>query len=143
MIKASQLDSFGNEINTLNKGELLKGSIQKFLNEENVVRVGGRLKHSNLAYGFKYQMLIHSKQLTTKLIFKAEHIRLMHAGPQLLNLATIHQHYWPVAGINLAKQIVRNCVICFKYKPKSAFDIMGDLPNYRCRFCRPFSIKRS
>ncbi|CAH2047764.1 unnamed protein product, partial [Iphiclides podalirius] len=37
--------------------------------------------------------------------------RLQHAGPQAL-LYSLREMYWPVAGRNLARQVVHSCVTC-------------------------------
>jgi len=52
--------------------------------KEGLLRVGGRLQQSMLLYQAMHQMILPSNHHFTKLIVSAEHIRLHHAGPQLL-----------------------------------------------------------
>ncbi|XP_073979886.1 uncharacterized protein [Rhodnius prolixus] len=59
--------------------------------------------------------------------------------PQSL-LTAIRQMYWPIKGKIMAKQICRECVICFKAEPKNKPAIMGHLPKDRVSVSRPFSI---
>ncbi|XP_017488266.1 PREDICTED: uncharacterized protein LOC108376560 [Rhagoletis zephyria] len=40
----------------------------------------------------------------------------------------------------LARKVVHNCILCFRYKPKLLNQIIGDLPSDRLRSVRPFLI---
>ncbi|KAK9685077.1 Integrase zinc binding domain [Popillia japonica] len=80
---------------------------------------------------------LDAKHTLTKLIFDDSHLKLMHAGPQLL-LSHIRENYWPIGGRNLAKQVVRNCVTRFKVNPKPLEALMGNLPNNRLEAKYPF-----
>ncbi|KAK9681010.1 hypothetical protein QE152_g38639 [Popillia japonica] len=63
----------------------------------------------------------------------------MHAGPQHL-LASIRESYWPISGRNLAKQVSRSCVQCFKVAPKTITPLMGNLPSSRVTIQLPFQV---
>ena len=65
------------------------------------------------------------------------HTRNKHAVAQAL-LAITRQKYWPEAGKKLAKQVVKNCVLCVRSKPKLMEQIMGELPAERVNMARPF-----
>ena len=77
--------------------------LQPFIDEDNVIRVGGRLHNSCLLYNQKHPNILPKHKLTNLL---AEHIHKsnLHSGPQQL-LAEIRQNYWPLNGKNLAKKI--------------------------------------
>ena len=68
-----------------------------------------------------------------------EHEKLYHSGPQHL-LAVIRERYWPISGRSLSKQIVRQCVKCFRYNSKLIKPIMGNLPEQRLTPKHPFDI---
>lgn len=101
-----------------------------FLDEDNLMRVGGRLLNSNFCYEKKHPLLLQSTHQFTKLLFYSEHKRLLHAGPQLL-LASIRDIYWPIGGRNLAKACYHRCVQCTRIRGKSVAPIMGNLPQQR------------
>lgn len=61
----------------------------------------------------------------------------MHAGSQQL-LASIRERYWPIKGRNAAKAVVRDCIRCFKAKPKACAPLMGRLPEERIKPSPPF-----
>ncbi|GFW02487.1 integrase catalytic domain-containing protein [Trichonephila clavipes] len=52
---------------------------------------------------------------------------------------TVRQEFWPLGGRNTARQIVQNCVVCFKNKPKNLEQIMGNLPRERITPSSPFT----
>lgn len=66
-----------------------------FLNENNLMRVEGRLIDSFYTYNIKHPILLQSTYRFTKLIFEFEHTKCMHAGPQLL-LASIRKNYMSI-----------------------------------------------
>lgn len=144
LVKLAQLESFGVEISIIHNNKSLNSkhrllSLNPFLDSEGLLRVGGRLKHSSLSFSKKHPLLLDGKHKLTKLIFEAEHLRLLHAGPQLL-LYTVRQNYWATSGMNVAKMTVRKCVKCFRAKPKPVNSIMADLPKHRVEIAKPFSI---
>ena len=59
-------------------------SLHPFTDKEGILRVGGRLQQSDLPYQTMHQIILPHHQHLTKLIVVHEHIRLHHAGPQLL-----------------------------------------------------------
>lgn len=78
-----------------------------------------------------------AKHKFTELLFSRAHLRLLHAGPQLL-LANIREEFWPLGGRNLARKITRNCVCCFRSRPSELQLMMGDLPSKRVNPAPPF-----
>ena len=59
-------------------------SLHPFIDHESLIRVRGRLQQSSLSYGTVHQLILPPNHHLTELIVSAEHIRLLHAGPQLL-----------------------------------------------------------
>ncbi|XP_062542019.1 uncharacterized protein LOC134210011 [Armigeres subalbatus] len=106
--------------------------------ENGILRVGGRLCHSDEHFDTKHPMVLPARHRLTRLIFEHYHLRLLHAGPQLL-LATVRQRYWPLGGRNVARQVVHKCVTCFRSKPRQVQQFMGELPSSRVTVSRPFS----
>ena len=68
-------------------------TLHPFIDKEGLLRVGGRLQQSTLPYQTMHQMILPSNHHFTKLVVSAEHIRLHHAGPQLL-IASLREKYW-------------------------------------------------
>ncbi|XP_072377915.1 uncharacterized protein [Diabrotica undecimpunctata] len=142
LIKLVQLDSFAEEISILNSNKPLPmkhklSNLTPFLDENHVLRVGGRLRLSGLDFNSKHPILISSNHPFNKLLFEHKHKVLLHAGPQLL-LSSIRQYYWPIRGRDLARKTVRNCLTCFKFKPTFASCPMASLPEARTTPSLPF-----
>ncbi|XP_011252903.1 uncharacterized protein LOC105249275 [Camponotus floridanus] len=66
--------------------------LRPFLDEEKIIRIGGRLKHSTLLFTTKHPILLAPHPLV-KLIIRHAHVRSLHASVQL-TLATTRQDYW-------------------------------------------------
>lgn len=74
-----------------NNSELI--TLDPFLDSKGLICVGGRLSHARISEEAKHPIILPCKHRVTRLIFKAEHIRLHHCGPEQL-LASIRQKYW-------------------------------------------------
>ncbi|XP_030759214.1 uncharacterized protein LOC115884703, partial [Sitophilus oryzae] len=142
LIRLIQNDVFAKEFSTLNnsksvnnKSKLIK--LHPFIDRDNIIRVGGRLRHSNYNYDKKFPIILPGKHYFSKLLVEYEHKRLLHAGPQLL-LSSIREKFWILSGRNLVRQVVRNCTVCYRCNPVPSEHLMGDLPSYRISQCRPF-----
>jgi len=88
-VKMVKQISYAQEMrNLMEKQEVAASSYLKtlhpFIDKEGLLRVGGRLQQSTLPYQTMHQMILPSNHHFTKLVVSAEHIRLHHAGPQLL-----------------------------------------------------------
>lgn len=66
-----------------------------------------------------------------------EHIRLFHAGPQLL-LASVREQFWPIGGRCLARSITKQCLVCTRFRGRTLQPIMGNLPTVRTTSTFPF-----
>jgi len=107
-IKIAQQEIYAPEINDLCKKVQVSPksqlqSLHPFLDKEGYLRVGGRLYHSHLPYDSKHQLTLPSVHHFTEMIIMNEHLRLLHAGPQLLS-ASLRQQYW----IPRKKEVIRS-----------------------------------
>ncbi|XP_053686155.1 uncharacterized protein LOC128735696 [Sabethes cyaneus] len=161
LIKQTQLAYFSSEIEFLvqdnrptRKEFKFKSqlkSLNPFVDAEGLLRIAGRLHNLDVPYDTKHPIVVPQKAHLTVLIFKQTHVRMLHAGPQLL-LATLRQRFWPIRGRDLAKKIVRQCITCFRCNPRSICQVMGPLPASRVTasrafincgvdYCGPFFVK--
>lgn len=143
LIRIAQSETFEKEILTLKKGISLNKNdrlspLTPFVDEKGILRVGGRLKHTDLPFDSKHPILLCSRHPLTKLIFEYKHKVLLHPGTQLL-LSSVRQYYWVIRGKDLSKAVVRNCLTCFKFKPQHFTSPMAALPNNRVKPSFPFA----
>ncbi|XP_038116630.1 uncharacterized protein LOC119768912 [Culex quinquefasciatus] len=106
--------------------------------KEGVIRVGGRLGNSDRNENFKHPIIIPGNHHFSKLLADCLHLRLFHAGTQLM-LATMRQKFWPLRGRDLCRQTTHQCKDCFKAKPQLLQQFMGQLPTPRTIAARPFT----
>lgn len=142
IMHTAQLEMFPDEYIILKSGSSLPKknrliSLTPFIDSNDILRVGGRLDNSPYSYDIKHPILLCSKHYITKIIFHMHHLKLLHAGPQLL-LSNIRQTYWPLGGRNLSKSITKGCIKCFRFKASSVQPIMGQLPESRTTLEFPF-----
>lgn len=143
LIKIVQHQSYSKEIAELRKSKSIYhnssiASLAPFLDEDGLLRVGGRLKNSDQPYNQRHQIILPNHHLTTLIANFYHHINL-HCGSQQL-LFALRQLYWPIKGRNLTRKITRNCLICFKTNPKPYLQLMGNLPKQRVTPSCPFTF---
>lgn len=86
MIRAVQKAAYEPEINALTKKQpLAKQStivkLNPFLDEDKLLRVGGRLRHAVITFDQQHQIILPKGHFSSLLLFKM-HWSNMHAGPQ-------------------------------------------------------------
>jgi len=143
LIRNVQATAFAQELKCLQLNKALSKdskllSLDPFLDQTGLIRVGGRLRNANLSYSSKHQLVLPSKHLFTNLLIERKHVRLLHAGVQM-TLTSIRQKFWPLNGRRTIRQIIRKCIRCFKTSPEAIQPIMGNLPKQRVKPAQPFS----
>ncbi|XP_039450509.1 uncharacterized protein LOC120429503 [Culex pipiens pallens] len=104
---------------------------------DGVMRVGGRLSNAKISTNRKHPLILDHHHPFTRLVVMYFHERLFHAGQQLL-IASVRSKFWPVNVHSLARQVIHECISCFKSKPKVIEQIMADLPAERVNPAPPF-----
>lgn len=134
---------FKEELTALRKWKLMSSksrlkSLNPFIDQDGLVRVGGRLSLSSLSDQRKFPIVLPPSYKITRMIFKHEHNRLLHAGPQAL-LASIHTGFWPLRGRDTARFTGYKCITCFRHHPTTLTPCMAPLPRQRTNIERPFT----
>ncbi|GFW55679.1 integrase catalytic domain-containing protein [Trichonephila clavipes] len=78
----------------------------------------------------KHPILLPKTDHVVNLIISDYHLKLLHAGPQLLQ-AALREKFWILSARDAVRRVVRICISCFRNRPKFAEQIMGDLPESR------------
>ena len=144
LIRIVQRAHLCDEYRNLRKGKCVDSSssiisLSPFLDEAGIIRVGGRLRHSALAFDSRHPIILPKHHPLTLAIIRHLHLRNLHAGPQSL-LASIRLQYWPIGGLKTVSRALRKCIICSRSKPRLMQHIMADLPKDRIKYTRPFAI---
>ncbi|XP_062704653.1 uncharacterized protein LOC134286958 [Aedes albopictus] len=144
LVKLAQAECFALDIGHLEKhlNVSRKSSLRRlcpFLDKDGIVRVGGRLRHSDQDYGAKHPAILPSAHPFTKLLVSYYHRQTIHGGRQL-TLSTMRQEFWPIHGKRVVDGVLRKCFRCFRVNPTPIQQPTGQLPSTRVRPSRPFSI---
>ena len=108
--------------------------------ENDVIRVGGRLKRASLPYDQVHPILLPGNHHVSKLIMEEFHEKVCHAGCER-TLSESRREYWIISGRRMVKGIIKNCVICRKFRQRPHSTLMADLPRERVKpFSPPFTV---
>ena len=143
IIRDLQSRHFGQEIRSLKEGNPVSRSsfirsVTPFLDNEGILRVGGRLGNAPLAFASRHPALLPSSDQVTYLIITDAHCQVLHAGMER-TLTEVRQHYWPFRGRSLVKRVIHKCRQCKRRRCAPQIPRMADLPATRFDEARAFS----
>lgn len=141
LVKNIQNIVFQGELSLLKTNKLLPKSFRKlspFLDEEGILRVGGRLAQANLSFGKRFPILLPQNHRFTKLLIEHYHAKYLHPGIQTLRCLIV-QKYWILNAKRAIRSVISNCNRCFRVRPSPIVPLMGNLPLERINQLKPFS----
>jgi len=141
-ISRTQEEEFGPELECIRANRNLPvrsriAPLNPFLDESGVMRVGGRIQLARVPEDQRHPAVLPRKHPLTTLIIGYEHLRLLHAGPQLLQGA-LQRRFWILCARDAVRQCTRKCVICVRHRGEVCQQMMGNLPAARLAVDRPF-----
>ena len=142
-IKLSRIESFHDlqapisKSNVLRDKNLLKFS--PFLDDSNIIRVGGRLSKSSLPYEVKHPVLISDKHPLAKLIISHFHKLSKHQGRPLTSGLIRSNGYFIQHSSKMVREHISSCVTRKKLRDPPLQQKMADLPSDRLHESPPFS----
>ncbi|XP_055844795.1 uncharacterized protein LOC129911111 [Episyrphus balteatus] len=134
LVKIAQLEMFPEGI-MKSRG---MASLNPFVDPDGIIRVGGRLKNANLHYDQQHPIILAPNHHFTKLILHEAHEKTLHGGIQLM-MGYLRKKYWIFQTKRIVKQYIHKCTICYRFRTKPAYQLMGELPSPRVNVSRPFS----
>ena len=144
IIRTVQCAAFAQEIKDLSalKKLNMKSNIAKldpFLDESGILRVGGRLVNSDIAFGERHPALLPKKHPITKAILYHFHQRVGHQGRSTTLNQVRSQGYWIINAGHSISGIISKCVTCRRLRGKTSAQQMANLPEDRLEACPPFT----
>ncbi|XP_044574182.1 uncharacterized protein LOC123258378, partial [Drosophila ananassae] len=133
---------FGDDRRLLEKDQPLRNRSQLFklapyIGQDGLLRVGGRLRQSQLPEEVKHPILLPKTHHITKLILEHEHWVNLHPGTSAL-FVIVRQRYWIIGARNLIRKVTHNCIRCFRQRHHTTHQLMSDLPSIRITQSLPF-----
>ena len=119
-------------INKLPKREAasLLATDSPFLDEDGLIKGGGRLAHANLTFGRKHPTLIPDSELGDALIGYL-HQNAGHQGRKVSAALIRDEGYSVIGGRGRIQRIIACCVTCRTLSASPMTHKMADLPEYR------------
>ena len=156
LIKICQMHEMGDIIEKMVKGLTYENAVKSipvkdrkvwmnslkqyvpYLDNDQVLRVGGRLQESTLDFNQKHPAFLPLKNCISFLFFRAQHFLCAHSGPhhvlgELLRVFGV----FPVGGVGSVREAVKDCFHCKVLRRKATQQVMSTLPSYRINAHQP------
>ncbi|GFT96957.1 integrase catalytic domain-containing protein [Trichonephila clavipes] len=139
-LKCVQSEFYSAEILALKQNEQLRSSSEikslvPYLDENNLLRLTGRLLEADLCFGEKHPVILPRRCKFTELLV------ISYCGVSA-TLTQLRKKYWIPKGRQLVKTMIRICLVCKKYsvKPADQLQLSGQLPRDRITQSPPFQV---
>ena len=133
ILQCVQQESFSKEISTIKSSPKFKGNglakLKPFLHN-GILRVGGRLKYSDLEFDTKHPIIIPGKHHVTEKIIYHYHTQNGHVGTHQ-TLAETRRRFWILKGVASVRRVLKNCHECKRQSAKRGEQIIAHLPPIR------------
>ena len=158
IVKFLQRKYFSDELQSLSTGKTVKGSsrlvsLDPFLDNNGIIRVGGRLNYAPIKFSRKHQILIPHNSNVSALLIDYFHTTLGHVG-RLHVLSMLREKYWITNANSLTRSILNRCYECRKVHGELRKQKIADLSPDRVTpgmppfsfvgvdYFGPFTVKR-
>ncbi|KAK3737845.1 hypothetical protein QZH41_004783 [Actinostola sp. cb2023] len=160
IIKCVQHEQFKEEIRSLlalkahgefkanqaarNRNQALKPSsglyrLDPYLDENEILRVGGRLRRANMPEGVKHPVILPRQCHVTSLVVQFCHQAVKHQGSGMTHNELRQRGYWLIGGTSTVLTHIHRCTTCRKFRAPLQQQKMADLPEDRIEPSPPFT----
>ena len=154
LVKSIQHTHFESEIITLLKLGVLSPNAMKelkskssrliymspFLDQNNVLRVGGRLgKSTHLTYDMKFPRILPNKDPHVKSLIRYEHERDLHSS-KIQTYYTIRSRWFILGGRTTINNVLSKCIKCQRFDKPPQPQREADLPQARLDSSIPYEV---
>ena len=140
-----QVELFANEIKQLKSEKKMVpesssvSQLDPFLDNRGILRVGERLRKSNLTGEENQPVILPKKCAVSNMIIQCSHHGVAH-GARGMTLNHLRQRgIWIVNANAIVRHLTHKCVICPKPRGKMGYQKMADLRPERCTEATPFT----
>ena len=114
--------------------------LDPFLDQDGILRVGGRMKRTECFEVVKHPAILPDKAIATKRLVRYHHQKVQHSG-RTTTVGEVRQSgFWVVNVNSCVRNIIYHCVPCRSFRGKLAEQKMADLPDYRTTPEGPFVL---
>ena len=115
-------------------------NLYPFIDSHGILRVGGRLKRSELNLNEKHPIIIPKNHHIATLFIRNFHEAVCHQGRHFTSGAVRAAGYWIIGERRLIASILHKCVRCRRLRGKHMNQVMSDLPEERLHPSPPFTF---
>ncbi|XP_069968662.1 uncharacterized protein [Bactrocera oleae] len=142
-IRQSQGNMYHSEIKALKSRSSIDSSckllpLNPILDEEGILRVGGRLTNSELPYEQKHPIILAYTCPLAKLLVADAHKCCLHGGIQEM-LQYLRMRFWILHARRIVKSYLHQCVVCRRHSRITHQQQMSSLPKSRVMVAPPFT----
>ncbi|KAL3989127.1 hypothetical protein ACER0C_013445 [Sarotherodon galilaeus] len=113
--------------------------LNPFLDENGVLRVGGRLEHADLHPHIKHPVILPSKTHISRLLIEHFHQKVHHQGRGMTTNELRSNGIWLLGCSHAVSSYIYKCVKCRKFTRNAEVQRMADLPRERVETSPPFA----
>ncbi|XP_060757456.1 uncharacterized protein LOC132868527 [Neoarius graeffei] len=144
IIRAVQQEAFEKELQCVTSGANIPKSsplwsLDPFLDQEGLLRVGGRIAAADLGSDEKRPLILPGRHHVATLIVRHFHEQAHHQGRHFTEGAIRSAGYWILGGKRCINRVIFECVVCRKLRGKCQVQKMADLPPDRLSAEPPFT----
>lgn len=100
----------GKEEKRKTKESSLLYKLNPFLDNDGLMRIGGRLNHSSAPYQMKHPVILPKKAHVTNLIICHYHVSFHHQGRGITHKEIRSNSYWIVGGSTVVSNHIFKCI---------------------------------
>ena len=135
LLRKSQMQSFGQSYQALAAGKPMAASdhlnkLSPFMDDQNLMRLKGRLRHADASYEMKHPILLSAKHPIVRKLIEDAHENNYHEGAEYVR-SILQQNYWIIGLRNALRNVKLKCVKCRKQQVGVVQPFMADLPKER------------
>ena len=116
--------------NILKNSRLIK--LCPFIDNDGLLRVGGRIQDSDLEYDAKCPIILPYECSIVESFVTDVHNRVGHLGRENI-LSKLRENVYILKANSLARKVVNKCILCRKYNAKPSTQLMSNLPINRLK----------
>ena len=144
LISQVQRSTFGDEIELLTANEAVKGNsklvkLDPFMDENGLIRVGGRIQQSSEPFEIKHPIVLPKDHFLTHLLVRHLHERTQHQGKGMTINEVRNNGFWVLGLSSLVSSLIHACVMCRRHRRSPSGQKMSDLPEERVEPSSPFT----
>lgn len=113
--------------------------LDPFVDDQGILRVGGRIRRADLEYGIKHPIILPRRNHITELIIQYYHKQIAHQGKGMTVNEIRSNGYWILHCGAAVSSFISKCVICRKKRGTTSGQKMADLPVDRVEDSPPFT----